>query len=256
MLVRERALLLAHEPQCADQLLFEQDRNRDARAIGQLTPAACVGVLGILDDVCDVDRLTRQGGAAGQAGAVDLVRVLAVVLEVLLGAAIGDGVQEAVPQEVEPAVLDAGQRNRRLDDLVENRLEALRARDQAHDVADGSLPAQLPLDCLQQARVPDRDRRLVGEGLDELHVVVREREANVADDADRADQVAVEDDRDSQSCPGPGRQRERVVRVGQQIRDVHDVFEQRDASGNRASVALKGFVTPELPLLERPLSDR
>ena len=53
----------------------------------------------------------------------------------------------------------------------------------------------LPLDRIDQARVRDRDRRLVGEGLDERDVVVGERLRFTADEDDDADQVVLDHDR-------------------------------------------------------------
>src|SRR5262245_47841801 len=47
----------------------------------------------------------------------------------------------------------------------------------------------LPLDRLKGPRIGDRDRRLVGECLDELDVVISEEARTVATESDRTDQL-------------------------------------------------------------------
>jgi len=53
----------------------------------------------------------------------------------------------------------------------------------------------LPLDGVDQACIRDRDRRLVGERLDELDELVRERPRDIAADRDRSDQLVLQNDR-------------------------------------------------------------
>jgi len=50
-----------------------------------------------------------------------------------------------------------------LDEGMEDRLQALRAGDGGQHVADRPLLIELPLDGIDQARIGDRDRRLIGE---------------------------------------------------------------------------------------------
>ncbi|HEX9349949.1 MAG TPA: hypothetical protein VF877_01615 [Gaiellaceae bacterium] len=56
----------------------------------------------------------------------------------------------------------------------------------------------LPLDGVNQLRVRDRDRRLVGECLDELHLLVGERSGDIAADRDGPDQLVVENNRNAE----------------------------------------------------------
>ena len=76
---------------------------------------------------------------------------------------------------------------------------------------------------VEQPRVRDGDGRLVGEGLDELHLLLGERPRDVPTDADDPDEFVVEEDRNAEqrSIADHPLCAERVVGVGQDIGDLH-----------------------------------
>ena len=83
----------------------------------------------------------------------------------------------------------------------------------------------LSLDPLEQPRVRDRYRRLVGEGLHELDVLVEKRLGLDAHDVHRSDQLALDDDRHTEQCPVLHELRgaPRVFGIGVRIGNVHDL---------------------------------
>jgi hypothetical protein len=96
----------------------------------------------------------------------------------------------------------------------------------------------LALDSVDQARVCDRDRGLVGERPHELDVFVRERLRHGAGDAKRADQFVLYEDWDSEhrAIADARLHRPRILRVGQHIRDVNRPPRDRNAARKRRSV--------------------
>jgi hypothetical protein len=119
----------------------------------------------------------------------------------------------------------------------------------AEDLRGGRLPierlgelAVASLQLFEQVHVLDRDDRLVGERLQQVDLVVRERLDDASRDGDRADGPAVPEHGHGQDG---AEHAERVhdVRVGVLIHDLHDRRRQ-DAAGRRARAAG--------PLRERP----
>ena len=80
-----------------------------------------------------------------------------------------------------------------LGDRLEHRLHVgRRARNDAQDLADRRLLLERLLRLLEQAHVLDRDDGLVGEGLQQLDLLVRETAARpAAADGDRAERPAL-----------------------------------------------------------------
>ena len=115
------------------------------------------------------------------------------------------------------------------DDRVERRAQLVRhVGEELRLVLVGHLElAALGLDLVEQARVLDRDHRLVGEGLEQRQLLVAERRRRVARDLDRADAVSFPDhrregDREAAGCLGDPQQRRRHVRIGEDVAIVND----------------------------------
>jgi len=142
-------------------------------------------------------------------------------------AVVGERVQESVLHEPEPPGLDAAQDADLLDNLFEHRLEALRSGYRAEDVADRALLVQLPLDGLEQPRVRDRDRRLIGKGLHQLDIVIGKRARVAASDRDHADQPILQLDRhaEQRAVADDLLRAERVLRIVQHVGDL--LYERR-----------------------------
>jgi hypothetical protein len=79
----------------------------------------------------------------------------------------------------------------------------------------------LPLDRVDQARVRDCDRRLVGEGLHERDVLVGERLGLLAHHDDGADQLVLDDHGHAEHRPVRSRTGVRVLRILLDVGDVH-----------------------------------
>ena len=75
----------------------------------------------------------------------------------------------------------------------------------------------LPFDCLDQARVCQRDRSLVGERLNERDVTVRERLRLTTHHDDHTDEIVFKHDRHSEHRPEEPRPRIRVLGVRQDV---------------------------------------
>src|SRR5213075_2975305 len=71
----------------------------------------------------------------------------------------------------------------------------------------------LALDGVDQPRIGDRDRRLLGKELDKLDVVLGERSWSDPYDSDHADQLVLEQDRDAQGRAIGTRPRIGVLRI-------------------------------------------
>jgi hypothetical protein len=151
----------------------------------------------------------------------------------------------ALPQQ-DRGILSSAKRARRLDDGVEYRL-GLRGRtaDHIQDVACGGLVferlLQLRGSCLnllEQPHILDRDHRLVGEGSDELDLLVSEGPHNAAHQRDYADRHTVAEERNAERrsvFSDPLILQDLVFRIGEAIRKVNRAALQRRAADQRAS---------------------
>jgi hypothetical protein len=94
-----------------------------------------------------MDRLARDGCAAGQCRSVERVRILSVVLRALRLAVIRDRVQQPVVQEPQGRVIGVAKSAARFADLVEHRLQTSETGDGAKNAADRTLllPKRLKL---------------------------------------------------------------------------------------------------------------
>ena len=93
---------------------------------------------------------------------------------------------------------------------------------------------------LEEADVLDGDDGLVGEGLQQLDLRVRERPRLGPSDADRADRLAVPQHRGRQEAPEahrPAGLREPVGGILEHVRDLHDRAGQDRPAGGRPSSA-------------------
>jgi hypothetical protein len=77
VVVGERLGFTAHEDDDPDQLVFDHDRHSEHRPV---EARAGIDVLGVVEDVRDVDRFPREAGTAGRRRSVERMRMLLVVL--------------------------------------------------------------------------------------------------------------------------------------------------------------------------------
>ena len=245
-LLAERLSLPADDPEDADDIVVQEDRNREVRPERN---RAVVRVLGICGDVGDVHGLLRQRRPAARRTGVDRVRVRPVVVPSVRPAAVGDRVQEAVAHEPHAHVVATAQDRDGLDDLVQHRLEALRPRDRTQYIPDCTLLFKLMLEGVDQPRVRDGDRRLVSEGLHELDVLVGKRLGRPADDPHRADEVIFEENRNAKADSERARSRVGVLGVSVDITDVDDLPCHRCAADHRRPVEQVRMLLVVIPVV-------
>ncbi len=94
----------------------------------------------------------------------------------------------------------------------------------------------LPLDRVEQARVRDRDRRLVGEGLHERDVLVAETLWRLAHHQRHPDQLVLDDHGHAEHRPVQSRAGVRVLRILLDVGDVHRFPCDGRAAGGRRPV--------------------
>ena len=108
---------------------------------------------------------------------------------------------------------------------VQGRVDGLADLAERLQLADGLRElARSCLDLVEQAHVLDRDHRLVGEGRDELDLLVRERPHRTARQHDDADRGALAQQRHAQNGAVAGLLLDvahAVVRVRQDVGDVN-----------------------------------
>jgi hypothetical protein len=108
----------------------------------------------------------------------------------------------------------------------------------------------LPLDRLDQARIRNRDRRLVGEGLHERDVLVRERLRFTAGENDAADEVVLDHHRNrDQRSVVLGGTAIGVFRIVVNVRDVDRLTFHRRPPSARRSVKSMGMLYVPLSTL-------
>ena len=132
--VGEGLWFTAHEDDDADELVLDHDRDPDRRSV--VLPRTAIGVLRVVPDIRDVDRLTGDRGPAGGRRSVESMRMLSVVLSTLCLGVVRRHVQEALLEEVERAVIGLAEPFAGLDHLVEDRLDPCAAGNSAKDIAD------------------------------------------------------------------------------------------------------------------------
>jgi hypothetical protein len=95
----------------------------------------------------------------------------------------------------------------------------------------------LPLYRVQEPRIRERDRRLVGERRDEADRVVAERPRSSARHRHDADQVFTDEDRHTEhrAIRAEPLTRPVVLRIGDDVRNVDELARQRDATGQRVA---------------------
>jgi hypothetical protein len=115
---------------------------------------------------------------------------------------------------------------------------AVLARDELRDLGrdEARELRALALDRLDQTRVRQCDRRLVGERLDERDVIVRERVLLTTHHDDDTDEVVLDHDRHPEHRAEEARPGIRVFGVGQDVRDLDRSPLDRGAAGRRRPV--------------------
>ncbi len=143
-------------------------------------------------------------------------------------------------------------------DRVEDRLQvALRPADDLQDLGGRGLPLERFLGLVEQARVLDGDHRLVGEGLEERDLIVRER--GLPRHGDRADRFRAPDHRYDQKRLVAGDTREFARRYGEigivlQVVDVDDAaFPDGNCSEMFAIERHREYLPRERPAFFRPV---
>ena len=111
----------------------------------------------------------------------------------------------------------------------------------------------MPLDRLEQARVRDRERCLIGEGLDQPDVFLGERPPLHPGENDHADQMGFEHDRDAQHHSIRPRAGVLVLRVGEDVRDMNRFSQQSRTAGRRRPIDRVRMLPVVLDLLDPAL---
>jgi hypothetical protein len=105
------------------------------------------------------------------------------------------------------------------------------------------------LEGVDQPRVRDGDRRLVGEGLDELDLLVGKRLRRPADDPHRADEVVFEENRNTKADSEGARPRVGVLGVSVDVRDVDDLPCHRSAADHGRPVEQVRMLLVVIPVV-------
>ena len=147
----------------------------------------------------------------------------------------------------------------RFGDCVQHRLHiGGRSADDVEHVAGRGLiferffeVAGAGLQFAQQPRVLHRDDRLVGEGAHQFDLLLGEWLDARPRDIDRADNGSLAQQRHSEDGTLPGRRnlRQRVVRVSEDVRDMHDLAFERHAPGDAVAAGDKGSLAQDRPYL-------
>ncbi len=229
--VGERADLVPVDRDHSEQLVRPQHGNREHRPDGlYLTHPR--GVLGVRADVMNVDRAALQPRAPGAAPAIERDRIQVGECHELGGDVMaGDGPQNLAVEAPDDAAPGLAQPHRVLGQRLEDRLEIeRRPPDHLEQLAGRGLLlerdpqlAVARLELLEQAHVLDGDHGLVAEGLQELDMAGGELPRLGPLDDDDSDRGAVgSNHRDAEQTPPLSLDRHvlRVLRVGQQVRDL------------------------------------
>ena len=185
-----------------------------------------IGVLGVGQDIMNVDRAPLEGGArrAGMASGSNGIP-LDECSEFGGGVVRGHGSQKLTVEAEDERAFGRAQPDRVLGQRLEDRLEIERgAADHLEQLAGRRLPLERLLGLVEQAHVLDRDHRLVGEGLEQLDVPVGERSGLVRGDGDGPNELPIAEHRNREPASPASRQRvvARILRVGQHVGQIVD----------------------------------
>ena len=226
--------VLAVDQQSAEQAVLAQQRDGEEGTISgaeeQLLAHALVAVI---ERIGDLGRLERDGGAseraipfAGGSVADAFGDVLWHVLRRLQPELLGTLVVFVDRPAVEPRDL-----HRPGDDRLEHDLEVQRRTDRLPDLAErrelsdgASERLGTRIQHLEQTYVLDRDHRLTGEGLQQLHLLVGEASNVGARDRDRTDDLTLAQHGYAQAAAKSGQLGgfpQHVFRVGKHVGNVH-----------------------------------
>ena len=134
--IAECSWLAPHEDDGPDQVLIDLDRHPEQ---GSVPVRAGIDVLGVVEDVRDVHRLSGDGRAAGSRRSVERMRMRPVVFSTRgLPVMCGDN-QELLLQEIERPVIGVAESFAGFDDLVQHRLQPGRTGDSVEDATDRAL---------------------------------------------------------------------------------------------------------------------
>ena len=172
----ERPHLLAAQQDRSERLSFAIERRDEhgamAETLGDVVAERVVRAGG--EQVRHLDRPLFEHRATGQRLAVDRQRI-DVAHEVGRRALRRQQAQRVAVGQVHRRHRRVAQPGRALGDRLEHRLHVgRRARDHAQDFADRRLLFERFLGLVEEADVLDRERRLVGEGLDQRDLLVGE----------------------------------------------------------------------------------
>src|SRR5215831_2683650 len=252
--VRERLDVIALETDDGDHYAVAQQRNPEHRAIAADLLGLQHVVLGISQAIRQVNRFSLNRGSADQRAASRSYRMLKEVFDIVSPDVVGPHqVVFAVLQLEEKGMFRLAQARRCLQDGINYWLQLVgRARNDVEHVTDRSLIVERFLDLararlhlVEQPHVLNGDDRLVGEGGDEVNLLVGERAHVEADQNERADRDALAQHGNSKhgAIPHPGRV-ESVVRIGIHIGDVNSTTFEQGASGGTTALWRDRQVSP------------
>ena len=198
---RERPRRLSVDQQAAEQMVLAQQRDREERTISGADEQLLAGALvAVVERIGDLGRLERDGGASERAipfAGGSLANVLGDILRHVLGRLQPELLGTLVVLVDRPAV-EPRELHRPGHDRLEHGLQLERRTDRLPHLAQRrELPHRARerlgtrIQHLEQAHVLDRDHRLVGEGLQQLDLLVGEVSHVGARDRDRADRSAL-----------------------------------------------------------------
>ena len=123
-------------------------------------------------------------------------------------------------------------------------------------VVEGDAQLGLPLaDLAEQPRILDRDDRLVGEGAHQFDLPLGEWLDSFPREIDRAEHGSLAQQRHPKIGASPGRHSlgHRVVRVGEDVRDMHDPAFERHPPGDAVATGDNGSLAQGRPITRAPL---
>src|SRR6516165_3130221 len=267
LLVGERPRLGPRQGDHADRYTLAQHRNAEQRAEIAETLSLAKRVVAICFDVGNMNDNALEQGASGRRMAVDHDGNAAHKLHEIFGEAIGLGaVEGAVLLPRDRTLVSVAKPCRGLDQRVQNgrQIEGRAADRLQHLGGGGVLPQRLGKvlgafrDLPEQPHVLDRDRGLVGKGLDQSNLSGREwpHSFEVIDHHDAEQLVALEYGNSKDGSDRFGIFRSvGVIRIGLHVVNVNRSALECGASGSAMAAGSDRVLCHPLPELGRCVRD-
>ena len=263
LLVTERRNLGPRQKNGTEQHALPHQRHTENRALPPHTLPFEVFEVRIGEHIDDVNSAVLESDAAGDGPTVDRDRLPGKILYVLgLHSVRRNELANLTVAFCNEGVFGRAEPRCRLDNCFKNRLQlGGRAADHIEHVARCGLIAEsfrqlgrASIDLIEQSNVFDRDDRLVGEGLDELDLLLGERMHRAASQNDDPQDEAVAQQRDAERGPIVPEflaLPQLIFRIGEAVGQMNCASLEGNPTADRTAIWREGVIGQELNLLGR-----